>query len=105
MIGKVFLGGKDNLKTPAGIKQAITDPNKTLAPGYPPNVMPQTFGQSITPTDLNTLVKFLQQCSGKGATPSPASRRPAARSTQLPAVRRRPARPRGPPRRGPRPRG
>jgi cytochrome c2 len=60
-------GGKDDLKTPAGIKQAITDPNKTIAPGYPPNVMPQTFGQSISSTDLNNLVKFLQQCSGKGA--------------------------------------
>jgi hypothetical protein len=30
-------------------------------------VMPQTFGQSISSTDLNNLVKFLQQCSGKGA--------------------------------------
>jgi cytochrome c2 len=68
VIGKAFLKGKDNLKTPAGIKQAITDPNKTIAPGYPPNVMPQTFGQSISPQDLSALVKFLQQCSGKGAT-------------------------------------
>jgi cytochrome c2 len=64
-------GGKDDLKTPAGISQAITDPNKTLAPGYPPNVMPQTFGQSINATDLNNLVKFLQQCSGKGAATKP----------------------------------
>jgi cytochrome c2 len=67
VIGKTFLNGKDDLKTPAGIKQAITDPNKTLAPGYPPNVMPQTFGQSILPQDLDALVKFLQQCSGNGA--------------------------------------
>jgi cytochrome c2 len=65
VIGTVV--GKDNLKTPAGIKQAITDPNKTIAKGYPPNVMPQTFGQSISPQDLSALVKFLQQCSGKGA--------------------------------------
>jgi cytochrome c2 len=71
VIGKVFLGGKDNLKTPAGIKEAITDPNKTLAPGYPPSVMPQTFGQSISSTDLTNLVKFLQQCSGKGANTKP----------------------------------
>jgi mono/diheme cytochrome c family protein len=67
VIGKTFLNGKDDLKTPGGIKQAITDPNKTLAPGYPPNVMPQTFGQSILPQDLDALVKFLQQCSGNGA--------------------------------------
>lgn len=71
VIGKVFLHGKDDLKTPAGIKQAITDPNKTLAPGYPPSVMPQTFGQSITSQDLTNLVKFLQQCSGKGANTKP----------------------------------
>ena len=67
VIGKVFLGGKDDLKTPAGIKQAIVDPNKTIAPGYPKNVMPQTFGDSINSTDLTNLVKSLQQCSGKGA--------------------------------------
>ena len=65
VIGTVV--GKDNLKTPAGIEQAIVDPNKTLAKGYPANVMPQTFGQSISPQDLSALVKFLQQCSGNGA--------------------------------------
>jgi len=64
-------GGKDDLKTAAGIKQAITDPNKTIAPGYPASVMPQTFGQSISATDLSNLVKFLQQCSGKGANTKP----------------------------------
>ena len=69
VIGTVI--GKDNLKTPAGIRQAIVDPNKTIAKGYPPNVMPQTFGQSISSTDLNNLVKFLQQCAGKGANTKP----------------------------------
>lgn len=64
-------GGKDDLKTPAGIKQAITDPNKTLAPGYPSGVMPPNFGQVITPQDLSALVKFLQQCAGKGANTKP----------------------------------
>jgi cytochrome c2 len=64
-------GGKDDLKTATGIKQAITDPNKTIAPNYPPNVMPQTFGQSIASQDLTNLVKFLQQCSGKGANTKP----------------------------------
>jgi mono/diheme cytochrome c family protein len=47
------------LKTPAAVKQAIVDPEAKIAPGFPPNVMPKTFGQSITPTDLNALVKFL----------------------------------------------
>lgn len=67
VIGKVFLNGKDNLKTPAGIEQAIVDPGKTLAPGYPPNVMPTDFGQRISSTELNDLVQFLLKCSGKGA--------------------------------------
>jgi len=71
VIGMTFLNGKDDLKTPAGIKEAITDPNKTIAPGYPSGVMPQTFGQSISSTDLTNLVKFLQQCSGKGANTKP----------------------------------
>jgi len=49
----------------AEIKQSITDPNAKITPGYPPNVMPSTFGQAISPKDLNTLIKFLQQNAGK----------------------------------------
>jgi cytochrome c2 len=64
-------GGTDDLKMPAGIKQAITDPDKTIAPGYPSGVMPQTFGQAINSQDLSALVKFLQQCAGKGAETKP----------------------------------
>jgi cytochrome c2 len=69
-------GGKDDLKTPAGIKQAIVDPDKTIAPGFPKGVMPPTFGQSISPRDLSALVKFLQMCHGKGADTKPCQ--PAA---------------------------
>jgi mono/diheme cytochrome c family protein len=49
----------------AQIKQSITDPNAKITPGYPPNVMPQNFGQTISPKDLSTLIKFLQQKAGK----------------------------------------
>jgi mono/diheme cytochrome c family protein len=49
----------------AEIKQSITDPSAKITPGYPPNVMPSTFGQTISPQDLNTLIKFLQQNAGK----------------------------------------
>ena len=49
----------------AQIKQSITDPNAKISAGYPPNVMPSTFGQTITPKDLNTLIQFLQQKAGK----------------------------------------
>jgi mono/diheme cytochrome c family protein len=48
----------------AEIKQSIVDPNAKIAPGYPPGVMPQNFGQTISPKDLNTLIKFLQQGAG-----------------------------------------
>jgi mono/diheme cytochrome c family protein len=49
----------------AQIKQSITDPNAKVSAGYPPNVMPSTFGQTISPKDLNTLIQFLQQKAGK----------------------------------------
>jgi mono/diheme cytochrome c family protein len=64
-------GGKDDLKTAPGIRQAIINPNKTIAPGYPSGVMPQTFGQSINSQDLDALVQFLIQCHGKGAATKP----------------------------------
>jgi mono/diheme cytochrome c family protein len=49
----------------AEIKQSITDPNAKVTPGYPTGVMPSTFGQTIDPKDLSTLIKFLQQSATK----------------------------------------
>ena len=48
----------------AEIKQSIVDPNAKITPGYPSGTMPQTFGQTISAQDLNTLIKFLQQNAG-----------------------------------------
>jgi mono/diheme cytochrome c family protein len=48
------------------ISQSITDPNATIAPGYPPNVMPQNFGQTLTPDQLTALVQYLQSATGGG---------------------------------------
>jgi mono/diheme cytochrome c family protein len=48
------------------ISQSITDPNAVIAPGYQPNVMPQTFGQTLTPPQLQQLVAYLQQATGGG---------------------------------------
>ncbi len=48
------------------ISQSITDPNAVIAPGYPPNVMPQNFGQTLTPPQLQQLVAYLQQATGGG---------------------------------------
>src|SRR3954468_20334594 len=48
------------------ISQSITDPNAVIAPGYPPNVMPQNFGQTLTPPQLQQLVAYLQSAVGGG---------------------------------------
>ena len=50
------LQGKDA----AFIRESIDDPNKVIASGYQPNIMPQTFGQTLTPTQIDDLVAFLQ---------------------------------------------
>lgn len=42
------------------IKESITDPNKEIAPGYQPNVMPQSYGSQLTSQQINDLVAFLQ---------------------------------------------
>jgi mono/diheme cytochrome c family protein len=48
------------------ISQSISDPNAVIAPGFQPNVMPQTFGQTLTPPQLQQLVAYLQQATGGG---------------------------------------
>ena len=50
------LQGKDA----AFIRESIVDPNKVIASGYQPNIMPPNFGQTLTPTQINDLVAFLQ---------------------------------------------
>jgi hypothetical protein len=52
--------------TAAEIQKSIVDPNAKITSGYPPNVMPSTFGQSISPQDLKLLVGFLVKEAGKG---------------------------------------
>jgi mono/diheme cytochrome c family protein len=43
------------------IEESIVDPNKDIAKGYPPDVMPQTFGESLSPEELDALVKYLSE--------------------------------------------
>ena len=40
------------------VRESIVDPNKYVAPGYPPNVMPKTFS-SLPKSQLDALVKYL----------------------------------------------
>jgi mono/diheme cytochrome c family protein len=49
----------------AEIEESIVDPNAKIAQGYPENVMPQTFGETIEPEELKELVKFLSENAGK----------------------------------------
>jgi cytochrome c oxidase subunit 2 len=43
------------------VHESIVDPNKYVEHGYAKGVMPQTFGQSLTKTQLDSLVTFLVQ--------------------------------------------
>jgi hypothetical protein len=48
------------------ISESITDPNADIAKGYPPDVMPQTFGSSMSPEELSALVDYLYTSVNKG---------------------------------------
>jgi cytochrome c551/c552 len=48
-----------NMDLAAFIKESITDPDAYIAKGYTKGVMPTTFGQSLSSTQLNDLVAFI----------------------------------------------
>ena len=48
------------------VRQSIVSPNAYIQPGFPKNVMPQTFGSSLTKAQLGALVQYLISSSGKG---------------------------------------
>ena len=50
----------------AFIRTSITDPNAYVQKGYPKNVMPQTFGKSLSKQQLDALVAYLVSSSKKG---------------------------------------
>ena len=41
------------------VRESVVDPNKEIAKGYPPNVMPQDFGQKLSAKEIDDLVAFL----------------------------------------------
>jgi mono/diheme cytochrome c family protein len=43
----------------AGIEEMIVKPNVEVIEGYPPNVMPQNFGQTLSPTEVKELSEYL----------------------------------------------
>jgi cytochrome c oxidase subunit 2 len=56
-----FLKGKDA----AFIKQSILDPNKVIAPGFQPNIMPPNFGDTLSAQQVDALVKYLSDVTNK----------------------------------------
>jgi len=48
------------------VRQSIVDPNAYIQPHYHPNVMPQTFGKSLSKQELDGLVRYLVNSSKKG---------------------------------------
>lgn len=44
---------------PAMVEESIVDPNAQIAKGYPPNVMPQNFGETLSKKELEDLVQYL----------------------------------------------
>ncbi len=61
-------------QTDAMVHESIVDPNKDIAKGYPPNVMPATFGETISAKELEQLVEYLVENTpgGKAAGSKPA---------------------------------
>jgi cytochrome c oxidase subunit 2 len=47
------------------IHESIVNPNDEIAPGYQPDVMPKTFGESLTDAQLQSLVEYLLKTAGK----------------------------------------
>jgi mono/diheme cytochrome c family protein len=54
-------------QSPAQISESISSPDATPTPGFPAGVMPQNYGTTLTPQQLQQLVAFLQQAAGGGA--------------------------------------
>ncbi|HEV7615661.1 MAG TPA: cytochrome c [Solirubrobacterales bacterium] len=56
-------------QTLAMVHEDVADPNKDIAKGYPPNVMPQNYEETLTSKELDDLVQYLleETSGGKGA--------------------------------------
>lgn len=53
----------------AMVHEDIVDPDKVIAPGYPPSVMPLNFGETLSPEELDDLVQYLVEETSGGAAP------------------------------------
>ncbi len=54
----------------AMVQESIVDPNAVIASGYPANVMPLNFSESLSPEELEDLVQYLvEETGGEGGRP------------------------------------
>jgi mono/diheme cytochrome c family protein len=58
------------------VEEMIVDPNAEIVKGYPANVMPSNFGQTLSAKEIEDLVQYLLESTsgggkGKGSTPPP----------------------------------
>jgi cytochrome c2 len=53
-------------QTAAQIDTSIVDPNAEITQGFPPNVMPLTYGDDISAEELRQLVQYLIEATGGG---------------------------------------
>jgi mono/diheme cytochrome c family protein len=51
-------------QSPAMVEESILDPNAHIAKGYPPNVMPQNFGEKLSKEEVENLVQYLLKETG-----------------------------------------
>lgn len=52
--------------TTADIEEMVVNPNAEIAKGYPPNVMPQNFGEILSEKEIEDLVQYLYENSAAG---------------------------------------
>ena len=50
---------KTGMSVKAYIQESIVKPNAYITPGYQANIMPQSFAQSLTATQIQALVNFI----------------------------------------------
>lgn len=53
-------------QSPATIHEDIVDPNKVIAQGFSPDVMPTNYEQLLSPKELEDLVQFLSESTSGG---------------------------------------
>jgi cytochrome c oxidase subunit 2 len=53
-------------QTTAMVKESIEDPNAKIAKGYPANVMPQNFKETISAKEIAQLAEYLVEKTSKG---------------------------------------